>query len=95
MTSAPKTLRNGNRRGNPANASRCCARTRKGTLCQAPAIRGKQRCRMHGGTSTGAPKGSRNALKHGNYTAKAMAERKAIAALIKRSRELVQEVKSQ
>jgi hypothetical protein len=31
------------------------------------------RCRMHGGKSTGAPKGNQNALKHGNYTAAAQA----------------------
>jgi uncharacterized protein YjcR len=27
------------------------------------------RCRMHGGTSPGAPKGNRNAWKHGKYSA--------------------------
>jgi uncharacterized protein YjcR len=26
------------------------------------------RCRMHGGTSPGAPKGNRNAWKHGFYS---------------------------
>ena len=31
------------------------------------------RCRMHGGKSSGAPKGNPNALKHGNYTAAAQA----------------------
>jgi uncharacterized protein YjcR len=31
------------------------------------------RCRMHGGKSTGAPKGNQNALKHGKYTAAAQA----------------------
>jgi hypothetical protein len=43
------------RPGNPnlARAPRCGARTRCGCPCQAPAIRGKQRCRMHGGRSTG------------------------------------------
>jgi len=48
---------------------------------------------MHGGTTgSGAPKGSKNALKHGHYTAEAMVERKAIAALLKRSREMVREI---
>ena len=32
---------------------RCHAKTRKGTPCQNPAIKGKARCRMHGGKSTG------------------------------------------
>jgi hypothetical protein len=43
------------RRGNPnlALAPRCGARTRAGCPCRAPAIRGKRRCRMHGGRSTG------------------------------------------
>ena len=27
------------------------------------------RCRMHGGKATGAPKGNRNAWKHGKYSA--------------------------
>ena len=31
------------------------------------------RCRMHGGKSSGAPKGNQNALKHGSYTAAAQA----------------------
>jgi hypothetical protein len=31
------------------------------------------RCRMHGGLSPGAPKGNKNALKHGRYTADAIA----------------------
>ena len=31
------------------------------------------RCRMHGGTSPGAPAGNKNALKHGLYTAEAIA----------------------
>ncbi|WP_432423325.1 HGGxSTG domain-containing protein [Sphingomonas lycopersici] len=45
---------------------RCLARTRSGSPCQAPAVRGKKRCRMHGGAKgSGAPKGNRNALKHG------------------------------
>ena len=32
---------------------RCLAKTRRGTECQKPAIRGKARCQMHGGRSTG------------------------------------------
>ncbi|WP_366930070.1 HGGxSTG domain-containing protein [uncultured Sphingomonas sp.] len=52
-----------------ANAPRCLARTRSGTPCQSPAVRGKRRCRMHGGTNPGAPRGNRNALKHGLRTA--------------------------
>jgi len=41
------------------------------------------RCRLHGGLSPGAPKGNRNALKHGRYTAEALARRREVAALIR------------
>jgi hypothetical protein len=39
--------------------------------------------RMHSGPSPGAPKGNKNALKHGRYTAEAMAERRAVRALLR------------
>jgi hypothetical protein len=63
-------------------APRCLARTRRGTPCQSPAMK-NGRCRMHGGTSPGAPKGNQNALKHGRYTADAIAKRREIGALVK------------
>lgn len=44
------------------------------------------RCRMHGGKSTGAPKGNQNAFKHGRYTAKALAMRKSVGALLRSAR---------
>ena len=47
---------------------RCGARTRSGSPCQSPAMP-NGRCRMHGGMSPGAPKGNKNAFKHGRYTA--------------------------
>ena len=59
-------------------ASRCRARTRRGSLCQSPAMK-NGRCRMHGGKSPGAPKGNKNALKHGWYTAEAIAMRRLLA----------------
>jgi hypothetical protein len=46
------------------------------------------RCRMHGGTNPGAPKGNRNAFKHGLYTAGAIANRREVAALIRAMRAL-------
>jgi uncharacterized protein YjcR len=46
------------------------------------------RCRLHGGLSPGAPKGNRNALKHGRYTAEAIANRREVAALIRAMRAL-------
>jgi hypothetical protein len=47
------------------------------------------RCRMHGGTSFGAPKGNKNALKHGRYTAEAIARRREVAELIRTARALI------
>jgi len=49
-------------------------------------------CRMHGGPSPGAPKGNRNAFKHGRYTDKAIEDRRNIAALLRAMRELAKEV---
>jgi hypothetical protein len=46
-------LRNGNPRGDLSKARRCGAKTRRDTLCQCPAMRNRQRCRLHGGKSTG------------------------------------------
>ena len=33
--------------------TRCLAKTRRGILCQSPAIGGRNRCKLHGGRSTG------------------------------------------
>jgi len=38
---------------------------------------------MHGGLSPGAPKGNKNALKHGHYTAEAIAQRREISELVR------------
>ena len=66
------------------NSLRCGAKTRQGTPCKAPAVRGKERCRMHGGAKgSGAPKGNKNALKHGHYTKEAIAERKQMSKFIR------------
>jgi hypothetical protein len=46
------------------------------------------RCRMHGGLSPGAPKGNRNAFKHGRFTAEAIARRRDVAALLRAMRAL-------
>lgn len=51
----PRTRHVPNPLGNPnlRLSPRCGARTRAGLACQAPALHGKLRCRMHGGGSTG------------------------------------------
>lgn len=49
------------------------------------------RCRLHGGKSTGAKKPHRH-ITHGLRTKEAIAERKAVKALLKASRELLEEM---
>ena len=69
-------------------APRCRARSkRSGQRCRAPALRDKAVCRMHGAAG-GAPRGNKNALKHGRYTTEALASRRENAALIRAIREL-------
>jgi hypothetical protein len=63
------------------------ARTRRGTECQLPALKGKKRCRLHGGNA-GAPVGNRNAFKHGLKSADHLAMRKFAAMLRKQALEL-------
>ncbi|WP_408609225.1 HGGxSTG domain-containing protein [Alteripontixanthobacter muriae] len=58
-------------------------KTRKRTECQSPAVRGKRRCRMHGGTNPGAPKGNSNAWKHGGRSAAARAAARWIKHLVR------------
>lgn len=71
---------------------RCGARTRAGTPCRAPAVRGNNRCRMHGGAKgSGAPIGNQNALKHGRFSAKNLAFEREIRRLIRNSKELIEE----
>jgi hypothetical protein len=66
-----------------ASAPRCGARTRSGEICKAPAVRGRARCRMHGGRSTGAPRGDRNGnYRTGDWTKEAEAERRWLKKLV-------------
>lgn len=51
------------------------------------------RCRMRGG-SPGVPKGNRNAFKHGQYTAKALDDRRKNATQLRAMRELAKEVQN-
>ncbi len=74
---------------------RCGARTRRGTSCQAPAVRGRKRCRMHGGADgSGAPKGNQNALKHGRFTRQAIEDRRMIRALIKEANAHINDIEA-
>jgi uncharacterized protein YjcR len=74
---------------------RCGAETRASGSCRSPSVRGKKRCRMHGGAAgSGAPKGNQNALKHGVFTQEAVDKRKQAYALVGEARKLLKELKS-
>jgi hypothetical protein len=77
----------------PMHASpRCGARTRSGSTCHSPAM-SNGRCRMHGGSSPGAPKGSKNGMyRHGRYTAEAIELRRKMNTWIRVMREAAQEI---
>jgi hypothetical protein len=48
---------------------------------------------MHGGAAgSGGQFGNRNALRHGRYTAGAIAERRALRELLRRARGLVEDL---
>ena len=73
---------------------RCGAKIRRGGSCRSPAVRGKRRCRMHGGApESGAPRGNQNARKHGLFTRDAIAGRRRIQALLAEARKLLQAMK--
>lgn len=46
----------------------CNAKTRGGGTCQKHALIGSNRCKLHGGKSTGAPAKNQNARTHGIYS---------------------------
>ena len=80
-------LKNGNPGGDLSKAPRCGAKTRAGTPCQQAAMRGKLRCRMHGGGSTGprTPEGMErmraSKIRHGLRTKEARELRKLLREL--------------
>jgi len=49
---------------------------------------------MHGGApGSGAPRGNKNAFKHGLFTREAIAERRLLSELMRRSQELIERIK--
>ena len=73
---------------------RCDTKIRSGGLCRSPAVRGKKRCRMHGGApGSGPPRANQNARKHGLFTREAIAERRQIQALLGEARKFLQAMK--
>jgi len=72
------------------SAPRCLAQTRSGRPCQQAAIKGRRRCRMHGGArGIGAPKGNQNRLIHGFYSRAERLRRLRIRLLLKSSHDLL------
>lgn len=65
-------------------APRCGARTKgnHGLPCRCPAIKGKKRCRVHGGKGSGAKLSNNNAWKDGNYSTEAKEFRKKVKQVI-------------
>ena len=69
---------------------RCSAKTRRGTACQKPPMKGKKRCRNHGGASSG-PKTSKGRakiaqthFKHGKRSKRFVEQRKKIWAELRK-----------
>jgi hypothetical protein len=50
---------------------------------------------MHGGMSPVAPKGNKNAFKHGRYTAEAIARRRWVLALVRAGKALARDFDDQ
>ncbi|HEY1749223.1 MAG TPA: HGGxSTG domain-containing protein [Xanthobacteraceae bacterium] len=75
------------------SSPRCRAKTRLAKPCMSPALRGKKRCRMHGGAAgSGAQPDNKNALKHGRYTSEAFAERQHLRNLLQQARALIKTI---
>jgi hypothetical protein len=79
------------RLANMAKAPRCGARTRAGHSCRQAAVRGRARCRMHGGAKgSGGPRGDRNGnFKHGLWTGESLETRKTARAKVREIRALL------
>jgi len=69
---------------------RCGAKTRRGTACLKPALKGKTRCQLHGGKASGArtiaglQRLSDAQLRHGKYTKDKLAAQRHAAEVGRR-----------
>jgi hypothetical protein len=76
------------------NAPRCGAKTKhnNGNPCRAPVVRGKKRCRIHGGAQgSGGQLRNTNALKHGYAAAEIKRFRKAVKTIVREAKLLTKE----
>jgi hypothetical protein len=80
------------RLSNLAKARRCGSKTRAGHPCRQAAVKGRTRCRMHGGANgSGGPRGNRNGnFKHGLCTHEAKAIHRALRAKVREIQGLIQ-----
>ena len=80
------------RLSNLAKARRCGAKTRAGHPCRQAAVKGRSRCRMHGGAKgSGGPRGNRNGnFKHGLCTREAKTIRKVVRENVREIKALLQ-----
>ena len=75
------------------SADSCGARLRDGSPCPRPPVEGRRRCRSHGcAPRAGAPRGNRNALKHGCFAAKEIARGRRISEFIRECRETMRQL---
>jgi hypothetical protein len=74
-----------------ADSPRCGARARSagGRPCRNLPVKGRTRCRFHGGTNPG-PIGRQNALRTGEFTREAKQARRETAAAARAARQQVQ-----
>jgi hypothetical protein len=79
-------------------APRCGAKNRRGTPCQSPAMKGKKRCRLHGGKSTG-PRTAEGIERiraartiHGYFSRGQIELRKEYQQLLKESQDFLSEI---
>jgi hypothetical protein len=79
------------------NAPRCGARTRSGQSCRSPALKGRARCRMHGGArGSGGPTGARNGnYRTGRYTKENTAAMQSVRRLLREGKNLAKALRGQ
>lgn len=75
------------------DAPRCDARTRSGEKCRSPAVKMKDKCRMHGGAKgSGAPMANTNARKHGLFTQEMREHRRMVREHIRQGYAILQNI---
>ena len=76
-------------------APRCGARNRAGGPCRSPAM-ANGRCRLHGGLSTGAPRGERHGMwRHGLWSIEAVERRRQTTAEMRQLRLLIRSLREE